>query len=350
MRRPKSPLRTYLGGFVLLVANVFLIVIVLMTAVSLVVVRGGLQSSPVVSSAAFGVAAMLLICAVVATSVIVMMQRLFVWPLYRIADVLNEVAAGNFDARIDLGRGRYPSEVRAFADSVNRTAAELAGIELLRTDFVNSFSHEFKTPIASLAGFARLLKRPGLSDGERERYLDAIIAESDRLASLSSSVLALSKADAQQIVADRAPVNLTEQVRRAVLALEARWVEKDIALELDLEETTYLGSSDLLNHAWTNLLDNAAKFSPAGGTVRVELHAFPGSVAFTVRDEGPGMDDAVRERAFERFYQGDPSRATPGNGIGLALVKRVAELHGGRVSVVSAPGAGSAFSVVLPTL
>lgn len=350
MRRPKSPLRTYLGGFVLLVANVFLIVIVLMTAVSLVVVRGGLQSSPVVSSAAFGVAAMLLICAVVATSVIVMMQRLFVWPLYRIADVLNEVAAGNFDARIDLGRGRYPSEVRAFADSVNRTAAELAGIELLRTDFVNSFSHEFKTPIASLAGFARLLKRPGLSDGERERYLDAIIAESDRLASLSSSVLALSKADAQQIVADRAPVNLTEQVRRAVLALEARWVEKDIALELDLEETTYLGSADLLNHAWTNLLDNAAKFSPAGGTVRVELHAFSGSVAFTVRDEGPGMDDAVRERAFERFYQGDPSRATPGNGIGLALVKRVAELHGGRVSVVSAPGAGSAFSVVLPTL
>lgn len=350
MRRPKSPLRTYLGGFVLLVANVFLIVIVLMTAVSLVVVRGGLQSSPVVSSAAFGVAAMLFICAVVAASVIVMMQRLFVWPLYRIADVLNEVAAGNFDARIDLGRGRYPSEVRAFADSVNRTAAELAGIELLRTDFVNSFSHEFKTPIASLAGFARLLKRPGLSDGERERYLDAIIAESDRLASLSSSVLALSKADAQQIVADRAPVNLTEQVRRAVLALEARWVEKDIALELDLEETAYLGSADLLNHAWTNLLDNAAKFSPAGSAVRVELHAFPGSVAFTVRDEGPGMDDAVRERAFERFYQGDPSRATPGNGIGLALVKRVAELHGGRVSVVSAPGAGSAFSVVLPTL
>ena len=151
MRRPKSPLRTYLGGFVLLVANVFLIVIVLMTAVSLVVVRGGLQSSPVVSSAAFGVAAMLFICAVVATSVIVMMQRLFVWPLYRIADVLNEVAAGNFDARIDLGRGRYPSEVRAFADSVNHLRPRSWRASSFCAPTSSTTSHEFKTPIATLA-------------------------------------------------------------------------------------------------------------------------------------------------------------------------------------------------------
>lgn len=219
-------------------------------------------------------------------------QRLFIRPMHRIMAAMRQIAAGNFDARVDLGRGYLPREVRASAEAVN-AAAELGNVEMLRLDFIDSFSHEFKTPIMSLNGFARLLKTADLLDEQRREFLDAIIEGSERLANLSESILSLTRAASQTILPRREPVNLSERIRRAVLGIESRWASRDVSLRIELEEATYAGDEELLDHVWTNLLDNAVRLSPEGGIARVALHRFPNSIAFSVSNEGEGGTGGV---------------------------------------------------------
>ena len=268
-------------------------------------------------------------------------------PMNDLVHAMHAVSQGDFSVRVDAED--VPGDMGELACSFNDMAAELGSLELFRKDFINNFSHEFKTPIVSIRGFAKQLERDDLTDEQRREYLDIIVTESDRLANMASNVLLLSKLENQTIVTDKTDYRLDEQLRRCVLLLEKQWGEKDLDLDVELEEITYRGNEEMLNHVWVNLLNNAVKFSPRGGTLTVRLTRRDDRAVCTVRDAGPGMDEATRRRVFEKFYQGDTAHATEGNGLGLALVKRIVDLCEGTVEVASAPGAGSTFIVRLPT-
>ncbi len=267
-------------------------------------------------------------------------------PINDLVHAMDAVSQGDFSVRVDAEN--VPGDMGALASSFNEMATELGGLEMFRKDFINNFSHEFKTPIVSIRGFAKQLERDDLTDEQRREYLDIIVSESDRLANMASNVLLLSKLENQTIVTDKTAFALDEQLRRAILLLEKQWSEKEIDLDVDLEELEFFGNEEMLNHVWVNLLGNAVKFSPRGGTLSVRLRREGGMAVASVRDEGPGMDGDTRRRVFEKFYQGDTAHATEGNGLGLSLVSRIVDLCGGDVAVDSAPGQGSTFTVRLP--
>ena len=267
-------------------------------------------------------------------------------PMDDLVRAMHAVSRGDFSVRVDAED--VPGDMGELASSFNDMATELGGLELFRKDFINNFSHEFKTPIVSIRGFAKQLERDDLTDEQRREYLDIIVTESDRLANMASNVLLLSKLENQTIVTDREDYRLDEQLRRCVLLLEKQWSEKELEPDIELEEIIYCGNEEMMNHVWVNLLNNAIKFSPRGGTLTVRLAREGDAAVCSVRDQGPGMDGDTRRRIFEKFYQGDTAHATEGNGLGLSLVKRIVDLCGGTVSVDSAPGEGSTFSVRLP--
>lgn len=273
-------------------------------------------------------------------------------PVNRIIRALNRLAAGQYDTRI------YPQTrvermmdefqvVRKLNGSFNTLARELESTELLRSDFINNFSHEFKTPIVSIAGFAKLLKRGNLSQTQKNEYLDIIEEESLRLSAMATNVLNLTKVENQSILTDIAEFNLSEQLRTCVLLLESKWERKRLDMELDFDELSFRGSEELLKQVWINLLDNAVKFADEGSTLRLSASAEPSAVIVTVENEGPDIPEAAMAKIYNKFYQADESHAAEGNGVGLAIVKRVTELHGGTVTAVSGSGK-TAFTVRLP--
>ena len=267
-------------------------------------------------------------------------------PINDLVHAMREVSQGDFSVRVDAED--VSGDMGRLVSSFNDMATELGGLELFRKDFINNFSHEFKTPIVSIKGFARQLERADLTDEQRREYLDIIISESDRLANMSGNVLLLSKLENQNIVTDKTVYRLDEQLRKCILLMEKQWTAKGLELDLDLEELEFRGNEEMVQHVWVNLLGNAIKFSPQGGTLAVRLHRQSGEAVVAVQDAGPGMDEVTRRRIFEKFYQGDTAHAGEGNGLGLSLVKRIVDLCQGSVTVDSAPGAGSTFTVRLP--
>ena len=267
-------------------------------------------------------------------------------PINDLVHAMREVSQGDFSVRVDAED--VSGDMGRLVSSFNDMATELGGLELFRKDFINNFSHEFKTPIVSIKGFARQLERDDLTDAQRREYLDIIISESDRLANMSGNVLLLSKLENQNIVTDKTMYRLDEQLRKCILLMEKQWTQKDLDLDLDMDEVEFLGNEEMVQHVWVNLLGNAIKFSPQGGTLSVWLRREDGTAMVSVRDEGPGMDEATRKRIFEKFYQGDTAHASEGNGLGLSLVKRIVDLCQGSVTVESEPGQGATFTVRLP--
>ena len=267
-------------------------------------------------------------------------------PINDLARAMRSVSRGDFSVRVDARD--VSGDMGMLVQSFNDMASDLGGLELFRKDFINNFSHEFKTPIVSIKGFARQLERDDLTDRQRREYLDIIISESDRLANMSGNVLLLSKLENQTIVSDRTLYRLDEQLRRCLLVMEKQWTRKKLDLDLDLDELEFLGNEEMVRHVWMNLLSNAIKFSPEGGTLTVTLKREGHRAAARVADQGEGMDEATRRRVFEKFYQGDTAHAAEGNGLGLPLAKRIVELCGGAIDVDSAPGRGAAFTVYLP--
>lgn len=269
-------------------------------------------------------------------------------PIHTLISHMNRLAMGDFTARI-RAKGMLANHpaVTGINDSFNKLAEELENTEMLRGDFINNFSHEFKTPIVSIAGFAKLLKRGNLTEEQRIAYLTSIEEESMRLSYMATNVLNLTKVENQTILTEVSEFNLSEQVRSAVLLLEAKWSEKNIDLQLDFDEHTVEGNEELLKQVWINLTDNAIKFSPRCGSVHLDVREAGDSVQVTVSNTGPEIPEEKREKIFGKFYQGDESHAAEGNGIGLAIVKRVVDLHGGTVEVACKEGM-TAFTVTLP--
>ena len=288
---------------------------------------------------------LLIISVVVGTVVSFVISNLPLRPVRRIIDATNRLAGGDFSVRLKLPG---PSAFQELEGSFNRMAEELGGIELLRTDFVDNFSHEFKTPIVSIKGFAEELKHDDLTREQRNEYLDIIIYESSRLAALATNVLNLSRVEKQAILTNCATFDLTEQVRRCILLFENKWEQRRLSLTVELDEVSLTGDEELLGQVWLNLIDNAVKFTPEGGSVEIRLQKRDDEAVFSIRDDGYGIPQDAQKHIFDKFYQNDASRSVSGNGLGLSIAKRVVSLHGGEIACRSEEGAGSEFTVTLP--
>lgn len=286
-----------------------------------------------------------IISIVIGTALSFFVSRFPLRPLHTLIQAIHEVSAGNYDVKIHLER---PKEFQELSECFNQMTEELARTELFRSDFINNFSHEFKTPIVSILGFAKLLKSQTLDERQSRQYLDIIIEESERLSELSATVLNLSKVESLTILTDKTRYSLSEQIRESILLLESKWSKKEICFDIDMEEVMIRANEPLLKQVWMNLLDNAVKFSPTAGCIAITLRPDNGNAVFTVADQGKGMDGDIQKYIFDKFYQGDPSRHMEGNGLGLPLVKKILELHKGKVSVRSRPGEGSVFTVRIP--
>lgn len=290
---------------------------------------------------------LLLVVAVAAVAVLItIMSRSTTNPIRDLSRAAKEIAGGNYDVTVPE-RDRV-EEFGELERNFNLMTAELRANEYLRKDFISSVSHQLKTPLSILNGYAQLLAGGGLSAEEEREYSQTIAQESDRLVGLIDDMLRLSRIDHREIQRKAEIFPLGEQLRRAVLQLEPRWSAAGLNVSADIPDFDCTGDSELLYQVWVNLLENAVKFTPAGGRIGVSLAAAENAATVTVWDTGCGMDEDTLPRIFEQFYQGDTDRRGDGCGLGLALCKRIVELHGGAISAESCPGEGSRFTVSLP--
>ncbi|MGM9603414.1 MAG: ATP-binding protein [Faecousia sp.] len=272
--------------------------------------------------------------------------KLIIRPIQNMCDAFDELSQGNFAVKISTDE--KVGEIREMAQHFNAMTYDLSHMETLRSDFVANVSHEFKTPIAAIEGYAMLLQNPNLTQEKHDHYVEIILDNSRRLSILSSNILTLSKLENQEMIVDNREFRLDEQIRRSILLLEGKWSAKNIEFDMDLPKQMYFGSEPLLAQVWSNILDNAIKHSPAGSMIHVNIQVADKWLTVSVSDHGDGMTEEVQKHIFEKFYQGDNSHQAEGNGLGLALVKRIVELCHGSISVISSPGKGTSFTVRLP--
>ena len=268
-------------------------------------------------------------------------------PVRRIRAATQRIIQGDFSVRIEPLHG--PERADAFdaiIEDFNQMARELSGVETLRTDFIANVSHELKTPLAVIQNYGSLLQDPALPKEQRVEYAKAVTDASRRLADLIANILKLNKLENQQIFPQVEHFDLGEQLCESILQYESVWEKGGIEIDTDIaEDVAVQGDRELLALVWNNLLSNAFKFTPSGGTVSVSLTADKAFATVRVQDTGCGMRAEVGTHIFEKFYQGDTSHATQGNGLGLALVKRVVDILKGEISVESTVGVGSTFTV-----
>lgn len=267
-------------------------------------------------------------------------------PMVKLSNASKEVARGNFS--VIVSDSSRLEEVQTTFRNFNAMVRELNSISTLSNDFVANVSHEFKTPLTAIEGYTMLLQDPALKEEERGEYLDKILQSVHRLTTLTGNILMLSKIESKSIAEQYRYFRLDEQLRQAVVLLEPEWSQKKLSFDVSLDEVTLHGCESLLMHVWTNLIGNAIKFSEEGQCIGIHLLEQKECVVVSIIDHGCGMSREVQERIFEKFYQGDTSRKALGNGLGLALVKRIVELTDGVIEVISQPGKGATFRVILP--
>ncbi len=268
-------------------------------------------------------------------------------PVKKILTATEELAKGNFKARaedVSVIPGR--NEFDIIAENINKMAKELSGIETLRTDFVSNVSHEIKTPLSVIGNYSTMLQSPNLSEEKRLEYARAVSDATGRLSELITNILKLNKLENQQIYPDTETYDLGEQLAECIIGFEDIWEQKNIEIETDIEDDLKItADKELLSLVWNNLLSNAFKFTEEGGTVKVTAHSAEGRVQVEFSDTGCGISDEAGKHIFDKFYQGDTSHATKGNGLGLALVKRVIDICGAEITVKSVLGKGTSFKV-----
>ena len=267
-------------------------------------------------------------------------------PVKLITQATERIMQGDFSVRVRPMHGAGMEGFNQIGMAINAMAKELSGTETLRTDFIANVSHELKTPLAVMGNYATMLQRPGITEEERCEYAKAISEATRKLAQLITNILKLNKLENQQIFPQPKEFDLGEQLCECLLGFEDAWEAKGLEIETDLEDDVRIKSApELLSLVWNNLISNAVKFTPDGGTIGLSLKTEGGSVVVQVRDTGCGMKPEVGQHIFEKFYQGDTSHATQGNGLGLALVKRVVDILNGEIGVQSVYGEGSTFTV-----
>ena len=272
-------------------------------------------------------------------------SKRFIHAIESISDASKEVAKGNFNVYLD--EEQYISEIKTMSQNFNKMVLELNQLDSISQNFVNSVSHEFKTPVSAIEGYATLLQNKNLNKEEINVYTERILYNSARLTSLVTNVLELSKLDHQDISIQKHTFSLDEQIREVILSLESYWVDKNIKLCLDLKHVNYYGSENLFYIVWENLISNVIKFSYLNGTIYVDLYQEEEMVTVKIKDEGIGIKKENQSKIFDRFYQEEKSQTIQGNGLGLSLVKRVIDLHEGSIQVQSEPKKGTEFIIKL---
>ena len=250
-----------------------------------------------------------------------LLSRYFFDPIKQLGRAMERVADGDFS--VQLKTKSSSKEIQEVYSGFNLMTHELSATEVLQTDFVSNVSHEFKTPINAIEGYTMLLQGGDNLDEDQRQYVDKILFNTKRLSDLVSNILLLSKIENQSIETHRVNFRLDEQIRQSIVALEPAWTEKEIEFDVELASVTHLGNEGLLRHVWDNLIGNAIKFSPQKGLVRIRLDKREEGIVFTVEDNGPGISQEAKKHIFDKFYQADSSHKQEGNGLGLALVKRI---------------------------
>lgn len=267
-------------------------------------------------------------------------------PVKIITDATEKFMKGDFSVRISPMQGAGSEGFNQIIIAINSMAQELSGIETLRTDFVSNVSHEMKTPLSVMQNYGTLLQGAELSQEKRIEYAKGVTDASRRMADMMTNILKLNRLENQQIFPKMEVFDLGEQLCECLLQYESVWEKANIEIETDIaEDVKVKADAELLSLVWNNLFSNAFKFTEAGGTVSVSLAATSYHAIVKVRDTGCGMTPEIGAHIFEKFYQGDTSHSTQGNGLGLALVKRVVDIMQGEINVESTVGKGTTFTV-----
>ena len=275
-----------------------------------------------------------------------LLAKLFFAPIKKLRRAMERVADGDFSARLEDKSSS--KEIMEIYSGFNLMAHELGATEILQTDFVSNVSHEFKTPINAIEGYSMLLQDSDNLDPEQQEYVSKILFNTRRLSSLVGSILLLSKLEKQHIPTGQTRYRLDEQIRQSIVALEPAWERNDVEFDVELDRVEYLGSEPMMRHVWDNLIGNAIKFGPHGGVVTIRLRAENGLIRCTVDDCGPGLSEEALKHIFDKFYQADSSHKQEGNGLGLALVKRILSIENGAIEAQNLPEGGCRFTVTLP--
>lgn len=266
-------------------------------------------------------------------------------PINQLKDATKKVAAGDFSVELETER---KDEIGDLTHDFNKMVKGLSSIECLQKDFINNVSHEIKTPITSVQGFAKLLDDDSLNEEERKEYISIIIEESDRLLNISTNILKLSKLQNQERLVNNEEIEVSEQIRKVISILEPKWKERNLKFNVNLQDVIYYGDADLTFQVWMNLIDNAIKFSEENSHIDIKVKKEKDAVLIVIKDYGIGMDEKEKEKIFDRFYQIDKSHSEKGSGLGLAIVKRIIELSSGNINIESQKGKGTSITVKLP--
>ncbi len=289
---------------------------------------------------------LVLVGAFMGSAIAFLVNRVFFKPIQKLRNGMQDVADGDFTVKIDTNSPI--SEVKELYNSFDLMVKELSATEILQSDFMSNVSHEIKTPVNAIEGYAMLLESEEITPEEQQEYVEKILFNTKRLSELVGNVLLLSKIDNQAIPKNEKKFRLDEQIRQSIMQLETSWTEKDIELDVELEDIEFVGNATLLIHIWDNLINNAIKFNIQGGTVKLRLNKDDDNIIFSIEDSGPGISEEALKHIFDKFYQADSSHKQEGNGLGLALVKRIVDLYDGEIKVENLPGTGCKFAVVLP--
>lgn len=297
----------------------------------------------------FAVLGNILVWTVICVSIDIVRRKLMVdKPTQKILVATSEIAKGNFDIKLDITHRHSKFDAYdIIMENINKMAEELGKNEVLKTDFVSNVSHEIKTPLSIIQNYSMLLQNNKLTKEERDKYLKEMVVATKRLSNLITNILKLNKLENQKLDFELEKFNLGEELRLCVLQFEELLEKKNITIDCDIEDIQVVSAKELLQLVWNNLISNAIKFTENAGTISVNVYQEKKYAVVKVSDTGCGMTSDVGKHIFDKFYQGDISRASDGNGLGLALVKRVIDILGGKIYVESELGKGSTFIVKL---
>lgn len=290
---------------------------------------------------------LLLFSVIVGISLSIVINVILLRPIVNLSKAMKQVAGGDFGIR--LGKDSRIQEIRDSYESFNLMVQELGATETLQTDFVANVSHEFKTPINAIEGYATLLQGDP-DETHQQEYVERILMNTRRLSTLVGNILLLSKVSNQAIPLAKTSYRVDEQIRQAIVLMEPRWEERNVEFDVNMDDIVWYGPESLMHHVWSNLIGNAIKFGPEGGTIRLTLNQTDGRLVFAIEDEGEGIPEEERQRIFNKFYQLDSSHKQEGNGLGLSLAKQIVHTCNGEIQVENRAEGGCRFVVTLPCM
>lgn len=343
-KKDKLPLRISIL-FTFIVSIILVADFIVSGAVILILKYFGFFDEPTMSSKMVMIYVLLVCVTLGIIAAKIVGEKIFI-PISRLNEDMKKVAGGDFSVRMDES-GTY-REVREMTHNFNIMTEELDHTTIVHNDFTRNVSHEMKTPLATIEGYATLLQNPEITDEKRQLYASKIIESTRRLSALTGNILELSKLENKKIGIEKKMFHLDEQLRQVVLLFEDEWTKKDLEIDMFEGSVKCCGSEKLLFQVWQNLFGNAVKFTPEGGTIKISAAKDGENIAISITNTGSGISDEDQKRIFEKFYQADSSHNGIGNGLGLSIAKQITELHGGTISVSSELGKETTFTVSIP--